>query len=436
MKTKRIILTLSTLTIIVLAALAASKVTGKSENCSNMANTCYDSYHGLVMAGYQGWFNAPDDGAGRGWYHYKGSKGFRPGSASVDMWPDVSEYAKTYPTEFRMDDGSPAHVFSSHDESTVDTHFGWMKKYGLDGVFMQRFIGEISSRSGKTHFNHVLASAMKAAAKYDRAICIMYDLSGMRPGGEDIILRDIDELDTTYHFAARKACPTYLHHNGRPLVAVWGVGFNDGRRYGLKEARAIVDGLKSKGYSVLLGVPTYWREMRTDTDPDPEFHRLIKDCDIIMPWFVGRYDERSYDNFSGHIASDKAWCEANGVDYVPLVFPGFSWANMKGEGSLFIPRNRGSFFWKQLRTVTSLGCDMIYVAMFDEIDEGTAIFKVSESVPVEADGSRFIPLDQGIGSDYYLRLVGEASRAIKDGNGLSERMPSPDNGHDLSELTK
>ena len=32
--------------------------------------SAFTSYKGLVMAGYQGWFNAPDDGADRGWNHY------------------------------------------------------------------------------------------------------------------------------------------------------------------------------------------------------------------------------------------------------------------------------------------------------------------------------------------------------------------------------
>ena len=43
----------------------------------------YNSFKGLVMAGYQGWFNAPGDGAGRGWYHYKGRDGFHPGSCWI-----------------------------------------------------------------------------------------------------------------------------------------------------------------------------------------------------------------------------------------------------------------------------------------------------------------------------------------------------------------
>ena len=56
-----------------------------------------------------------------------------------------------------------------------------MQEYGLDGVFMQRFITEIRNESGLKHFNKVLNSAMKSANKYERAICVMYDLSGMQP---------------------------------------------------------------------------------------------------------------------------------------------------------------------------------------------------------------------------------------------------------------
>ena len=141
------------------------------------------------------------------------------------MWPDVREYKKVYKTKFVFDDSTPAYTFSSHDPSTVDTHFRWMKEYGLSGVFMQRFVNEVKGKSGKMHFNKVLASAVSSARKYDRAICIMYDLSGMKKTDVDFVLSDLDELDSTYKFKKRKKVPTYLFHNKKPLVAVWGVGF-------------------------------------------------------------------------------------------------------------------------------------------------------------------------------------------------------------------
>jgi len=378
----------------------------------------YDSYSGLLMAGYQGWFNTPDDGAGRGWKHYNNKNGFRPGSAVIDFWPDVSEYAKTYPTEFHFADGSPARVFSSYDQSTVDTHFRWMKEYGIDGVFMQRFVSSIKNKDAKRHGDTVLDHAMKAALNYDRAICVMYDLGGMTHGDAPLILADIEALAAAHHFkpgADRNANPSYLWHNGKPLVALWGVGFGSRRDYNLDDVDHLIDALRRAGYSLMLGVPAYWRTLARDAVHDARLHALIKKADIIMPWFVGRYNDATYlKTFPQLIAGDLAWCKANNITYVPLCFPGFSWKNLKsGENTTQTPRDKGRFFWKQLATCAGSGATSIYVAMFDEMNEGTAIFKCAVEVPVGAPGSTFVPMEPGVPSDRYLRLAGEAAKMLR-----------------------
>lgn len=375
----------------------------------------YDSYKGLVMAGYQGWHNAEGDGANRGWYHYRGRTGFHPGSTNVDLWPDVSEYPKVYPSPFTFDDGTTAYLQSAYDYSTVDTHFRWMQEYGLDGVFMQRFVGEIRNESGRHHFSTVLSHAMTAANKYGRAIAVMYDLSGMQPGDEQVLLDDIRQLAHEHSIMEHAKNPSYLYHNGRPLVTVWGVGFNDHRRYGLREAQTIVSGLKQMGFSVMIGVPTHWRDLEDDTESDPQLLDIIRQCDVVMPWFVGRYNEETYKNFHSLIRKDIAWSKTNGVDYAPLCFPGFSWKNMHypHTPAVTIPRNKGSFFRKQLDFCLSAGAEMLYIAMFDEIDEGTAIYKIARKVPTPAPGSTFTPLEEGIGSDHYLKIAGQAAQQLK-----------------------
>jgi lysophospholipase L1-like esterase/dienelactone hydrolase len=371
----------------------------------------YDSYKGLVMAGYQGWFSCPGDGSDRGWYHYCGRDGlFRPGICTIDMWPDVSEYGKTYRTEFSFADGRPAYVMSEYDESTVKTHFRWMREYGIDGVFVQRFVSEIKRPKSYNQLNKVWKSAINAANINNRAVSVMYDLSGMIPGDEQLVLNDIDAIAAEYDIRERKNNPSYLHHNGKPLMAVWGVGFNDRRRYGFREAETIIDALIERGFSVLIGVPTHWRLLGDDTLDDPELHRLIKKCDIVMPWLVGRFNEESFPRFAQIVKDDIEWCRANGVDYAPLAFPGFSWVNMN-KNSRPIPRNRGSFFWKQLSTHIGNGAEMLYLAMFDEIDEGTAIFKCATTVPV--GDSYFLPLEADPGNDYYLYLSGQAGKMLR-----------------------
>ncbi|TFG42316.1 MAG: xylosidase [Bacteroidia bacterium] len=397
-----------------------------------------DTYKGLVMAGYQGWFNAEGDGADRGWFHYQKDGRFEPGFCTIDMWPEMSEYTDTYKTDFKFEDGTSAYVFSSFDQSTTDLHFSWMQEYGIDGVFMQRFVSTIKGTKGFAHYDKILESAFTAAEKYGRVICIMYDLSGMNPEDYQKVIDDWKYLVTKYNLLGEKKPASYLSHRGKPLVAVWGIGFNDNRKYGLSEASLIIDFLKNDpqygGTAVQIGVPTYWRELRSDAIPDSVLHNIMRMADIVHPWFVGRYKtEAEYDSFRELIVKDLAWCSKNGLDYVPTVFPGLSWKNLYPSAvSNQIPRNRGNFLWKQLSGAVSAGAEMIYVAMFDEIDEGTAIFKCAREVPVVtpdqvAEGgimNVFVPIVMDIPSDHFLWLTGQAARMIRKEIPFTAQMPS------------
>ena len=71
--------------------------------------------------------------------------------------------------------------------------------------------------------------------------------------------------------------------------------------------------------------------------------------------------------------------------YLPAIYPGFSWDNLTQQppGTSKIPRLGGDFLWRQFYAAANLGVDMAYVGMFDEVDEGTAIFKVSNTPPTQ-----------------------------------------------------
>jgi hypothetical protein len=312
-----------------------------------------------------------------------------------------------------------------------------MKSYGIDGAFMQRFITEIKNPGGKAHFNRVLAHAMKSSQKYHRAISIMYDLSGMLSGNENILLDDMDALEKEYGFKSREKVPGYLYHNGKPLIAVWGVGFNDRRKYGLDESDKIIEGLRKRGYSILIGVPAYWREQGKDALSDNRLHDILRKCDIILPWFVGRYDEESYESFKSGIKKDMEWCLENGIDYAPVCYPGFSWRNMRGNDSFYVDRNAGAFLWKQFYTAIEYGAEMLYVAMFDEMDEGTAIFKCANrsSVPNNRH-TKFDGIEDHLPTDFYLWLTGEAGKMLRKEAAFTVLLPPGRNISNSKPLTQ
>ena len=93
---------------------------------------------------------------------------------------------------------------------------------------------------------------------------------------------------------------------------------------------------------------------------------------------------------------------------------------MYGKAYNLIPRQRGKFLWSQfLGGKTSRRFDGL-CAMFDEVDEGTAIFKCANNVPI-GENSKFITFD-GLPSDYYLKMVGASAKLIR-GESSAEAMP-------------
>ncbi len=382
---------------------------------------------GKVMTGYQGWFNCEGDGANLGWTHWATSKGKTPGPGNVhvDLWPDVSELtaSERYPTGFKLTNGSPAEVFSSYNRDTVLRHFRWMREYGIDGAFVQRFANGLLDETMRHHKDVVLANCREGANLEGRAYAVMYDLSGLPSGGLMRVMEDWRNLRKQMRIGDD---PAYLRHRGKPLVVVWGVGFNEKRKYSLAECRSLVELLKADGCSVMLGVPTGWRELNRDALPDPALHDLLKLADVVSPWTPGRYisPQEASDHGRKHWEPDVNWCREQSLDFLPVVFPGFSWHNLRGNTPLDqIPRLKGEFLWSQFVAAKKAGSQMIYVAMFDEVDEGTAIFKCTNEPPV---GSNPFLTYQGLPSDHYLWLTGEGGRLLRGERPVSTEMPSRD----------
>lgn len=399
----------------------------------------YPSYKGLVMSGYQGWFTVKGDNSGTNGYVHTGKDGkFEAGYAGIEFWPDMREYPKQYTVNFKHSDGSQAYFFSSSDEETVDLHFKWMQENNIDGVFVQRFVSSIS----RDAIGQVLAHVVKAAKKYNRAFSIMYDLSGLGddPGDASAnkVYNDWKILNAAYRFTDPSACPTFLHHNGKPMVALWGIGIGGNANVAgfekIMDRLEDLDGQTGK-LSYLLGSAYYWRAGGGDAASNTaELRRVLKKGDIISPWAVGRYSSLSdYEQkVTSNLKPDVQWCKDNGVDYAPVIFPGFSWRNLKDlEISRYdqIPRLKGDFLWRQIARAKQSGAEMMYVAMFDELDEGTAIFKCANTkdVPVYATASdpqgRFLGIDDELPTDYYLFLSGSAGKWLKGEGEYGDQKP-------------
>ncbi|HEY5837199.1 discoidin domain-containing protein [Streptomyces sp.] len=370
---------------------------------------------GKITVGYQGWFACIGDGAPiNAWWHWSPDSG-RPPSPSntgIAAWPDVRDFTRTYPTAYAdLGNGQPAALFSSYDQQTVDTHFRWMQQNAIDTAALQRF----NPTGGEGPTRDAMAVKVRTAAEsYGRKFYIMYDVSDWTNMQPEI------KADWTNTMSAHTASPAYARQNGKPVVCVWGFGFNDSQRpFAPGPCLDVVNWFKAQGCYVIGGVPTWWRT--GDRDSRPGFSDVYHAFHMLSPWMVGRIGNvADADNFY-NVATlpDLAECAAYGIDYQPCVLPG-SVADRQ--------RAHGDFMWRQFYNVVRAGVQGIYISMFDEFNEGNQIAKTAESLAWVPVDSGFLALDEdgtACSADYYLRLTGDGGRMLKGQIALTATRPTP-----------
>lgn len=244
-----------------------------------------NSLHGSTMVGYQGWFNCPNDSMGLGWKHWAKDK-TKPVAVSncvVDFLPDVSEFDTDelcMAADMKNANGESVQLFSSANRKTVLRHFQWMHSYGLDGIFLQRFGNGLHDQRYLQNYNTVLDNVISGAEQYGRTFVIMYDISGMKSGTVySTIYGDWNNIEERVLTQSSR----YQFHNKKPLVAIWGIGFKD-RPYSLEECHRLVEALTNRGCSIMLGLPTGWREFKRDSVTAPFLHEIVQLADIVSPW--------------------------------------------------------------------------------------------------------------------------------------------------------
>lgn len=367
-----------------------------------------------LMMGYQGWFLCRGDGSPvNDWRHwFRNSTDPSADRLNIDNWPDMSEYTQTYATNLTYENLSTARLFSAHDKSTTMTHFRWMLEYNIYGVYLQRFLGEAANDSRFFQVrNHVLENVIEASAVYNRHFALMYDITGVPEQGlYDKLIHDWQYLVDTFDLTNQSG---YVYQNDKPVLAIWGMGFTH-NEVTAETAQNVLDYFhknapeKYQAY-VMGGVPSYWRILSNDSKSEPQWANVYRSFDMISPWTVGRYNKDSVDSWkSQRIVPDLTECKDNGIEYMPVIFPGGSWFNLTGQiDSTRIndnPRDGGHLYWRQAYNAISAGAQFLYVAMFDEVDEGTAMFKLAPNDASAPAQGTFTTLDEDgyeLPSDWY-----------------------------------
>ncbi|KAL3806753.1 hypothetical protein ACHAXA_006779 [Cyclostephanos tholiformis] len=395
-----------------------------------------------IICGYQGWYGFPGDGAPiKRWRHWFRVNVTAPAyeDVMVDFYPAIDEYdpGDLMISGVKMPDGTYAKFFSSARPNVVLRHFQWMATHGISGVFHHRFMTDSGNTPIHATRTMILRNVRDAAEATGRLFAVSYDIAG---NGNDVLERLKNDWINLVDGEGITSSSQYIHQNGLPVLHVYGIGFTSIPVDDTTGVQNLINWFQSTvagKYRVFFigGVPGRWRDQVGDSRTGTAWKNIYDSLDGIHPWHVGRWsDATTFDTYySNYIANDVAYCKQRGIRYMPTIWPGFSWHNLKSQSDPrppinSVPRRGGNFMWNQAyKYASNTDITTIFCAQFDEVDEGTAIFKVTarkSDLPLPTDGWLGLDADGiSLPSDWYLRLTGEAQLMLEGSRPLTSTLP-------------
>ncbi|KXN82314.1 Serine/threonine-protein kinase HT1 [Leucoagaricus sp. SymC.cos] len=390
---------------------------------------------------YMGWYACPGDGdplqqSHHGWLQWFNHQFPDMKHPCVDLFPDVSSYSPSelYPVPGLITNtNQQTFLFSSRNPITVQRHFHWMAEYGVDGAFFCRWAGSLGKGQdlGRSLSDEVIDHVREAAEKEDRVFAIEYSVREV--SANNVALADVLEQDwkNLVYEKGMLNSPNYLRENGKPIILLTSLGWR-GAGHTPALVRSIVAVFRriTPGDAYIMGcVPTYWRTSEVDADPNPEFVDVwLDELDAICPDISTNNGERMKADME--FIRKRLEGGHKTVDYIPLVFPGFSRHNQSSGSDKWneFKRDGGRELWKEIFNVSKLGVRTMYGVSWDDYCSGDALLPVvpQKNLLPQSNKCKFMALDEDgydLPSDWYMRICGLAAEVLHNKTLVSQTFP-------------
>ena len=376
---------------------------------------------GKVLAGYQGWFNTPNDAADEGYVHWG-----VPGNWSIEQWPDANDYDSTElfaVPGVNTASGEQAYLFSSANDSVVDRHFQWMREHDVDGVLVQRFRGSFMYKQPDGSYvgepQWPVVNVRDAAHREGRTWAIEYDIqNGGSPAERDQVIQDVKddwEYLTDPNGMDMLNDSHYQREDGKPVVAIFGLYVGSTNKYSNAQQADLISYFQSRGVYVVgagRGSQTGGAEQLANVG----LH------DAYISW-------QGYWRGGDSYASDEA--AMSGVtNHIPHIFPGFSWTHLQNDNTATSrDREDGNFYWRMISDAANeTNAPWYFIGMFDEYDEGTNIIPATDDPPVPDNDPDGDPLTYQVSdpmpNDWWMALTGRAKQALQGKISINDTIPT------------